>query len=133
MRRGLIAVAFGLEIERDGALVGGLGKKRSPELCPVERLIGAVAATLIGLVGMLDLDHIGTQHCQLVGRKRSRQHMREVDHPDAFERSRHRLTPCRIVVTSAYRYRAAAVGKTHRKATAHIIGRSVVILTVAFL
>src|SRR6266849_3774394 len=38
---------------------------------------------------MLDLDHVGAQHCELIGRKRSRQDVRDVDHPDAFERSRH--------------------------------------------
>src|SRR6516164_5924787 len=39
---------------------------------------------------MLDLDHVGPKHGQLIGRKRPRQHMRDVDHPDALERSRHR-------------------------------------------
>src|SRR5262249_16801568 len=90
----------------DGALVGGLGQKGSTKLRAVERPVGAVATTLVGIVGMLDLDDVGAQHRQLVGRKRSRQHVRDVDHPDAFERSRHRCLPLRchyLIIQGSYR------------------------------
>jgi len=53
-------------------------------------------AALVGLVGMLDLDHVGAQHRQLVGREWPRQHMRDVDHPDALERSRHCASPLQV-------------------------------------
>src|ERR1039458_8829781 len=35
-------------------------------------------------------DHVGAQYGQLIGRERSRQHVGDVDHPNPFERSRHR-------------------------------------------
>ena len=53
-------------------------------------LVGAGAAALVGVVGMLDLDHVGAQHGQLIGGERPRQHMGDVDDADALERSRHR-------------------------------------------
>ena len=56
-------------------------------LLSVERLVGAAAAALVGIVGMLDLDHVGAQHRELIGRERPRQHMGGVDHPDSLERS----------------------------------------------
>jgi hypothetical protein len=49
------------------------------------------------IVGMFNLDQVAAHHRQLVGRKRSRQHMRDVDYSNALKRSRHRLTPYRGV------------------------------------
>jgi hypothetical protein len=86
-----LAVAFRLQVQGDGALVGGLGQKRRPHVDAVEGLVGAGAAALIGLAGVLDLDHVGTEHGQLIGGKWTRQHVRGVDHPDAFERPLHRV------------------------------------------
>ena len=42
---------------------------------------------------MLDLDHVGAQHRELIGRERPRQHMGDVDHPDSFERPHRALLP----------------------------------------
>src|SRR6516162_9135154 len=39
---------------------------------------------------MFHLDHIGTEHGQLIGRERARQNMGDVDYPYAFERTGHR-------------------------------------------
>src|SRR5262247_4344141 len=44
---------------------------------------------------MLDLDHVGAQHGQLIGRERPGQNVGDVDHPDAFERSHRDLLPWR--------------------------------------
>ena len=75
----------------------------------VERLVGAAAAALVGLVGMLDLDHVGAEHGELVGRERPGQHVRDVDHPDALERSRHPVSslPMRLPDCVASRRLAA--------------------------
>src|SRR5436189_2468862 len=81
------------EIERDGALVGCMSEERRPHVAAVERLIGAGAAALVWLAGMLDLDYVGTEHGQLISRKRPSQHVGDVDHPDALERSLHRVLP----------------------------------------
>jgi hypothetical protein len=89
-----VAICFGLQIERDGALVGGLRQKRGTHVTAVERLVGPIGAALIGLVGVLDLDHVSPQHGQLISRKRPRQNMRDVDHAYAFEGSRHRGLHC---------------------------------------
>jgi hypothetical protein len=70
----------------------GLREKRGAHVAAVECLVGPVAAAPIGLVGMLDLDHVRPQHGQLVGRKRPRQNMRDVDHTYAFKGSRHRAS-----------------------------------------
>ena len=87
-----VAIRRRLQIERDGALVGGLREERGAHVAAVERLVRAAGAALIGLLGMLDLDHVGPEHGQLIGRKRPRQNMRDVDHTYAFEGSRHRGT-----------------------------------------
>jgi hypothetical protein len=87
-----VAVCFGLQIERDRALVGGLREERGAHVAAVERLVGAAGAALIGFFGMLDLDHVGPEHGQLIGRKRPRQNMRDVNHTYAFEGSCHRGT-----------------------------------------
>ena len=46
-----------------------------------------------GSFGILDLDHVGAQHAQLIGRERPSQHVRDVDHPDAFERTHGEVLP----------------------------------------
>jgi hypothetical protein len=86
-----LAVAFRLQVQRDRALVGGLGQERGPHVDVVEVLVGPGAAALIGLAGMLHLDHIGTEHGQLIGGKWTRQHVGGVDHPNALERPLHRV------------------------------------------
>ena len=82
-----LAVGLGLQVERDRALVRRLGQERGAHVAVVERLVGAAAAALVGIVGMLDLDHVGAQHRELIGRERPRQHMGGVDDPDTLERS----------------------------------------------
>jgi hypothetical protein len=47
---------------------------------------------------MLDLDHVGAQHRQLIGRERAGKNMGDVDDTNAFERSRH----CRGLRASNY-------------------------------
>ena len=49
-------------------------------MAAIERFVGPVGAALIGLVGMFHLDHIGAEHGQLIGRKRARQNMGDVDY-----------------------------------------------------
>ena len=88
-----LAIAGLLQVERDRALVGGLRQEGGAHVAAVERLVGAGAAALVGIVGMLDLDHVGAQHGELIGRERPRQHVGHVDHPDALERSRHCASP----------------------------------------
>ena len=51
----------------------------------VERLVGPGAAALVGLVRVLDLDHVGAEERELVGRKGTGEHVGDVDHPDAVE------------------------------------------------
>ncbi len=58
-------------------------------MAAVERAVGAAVAALVGLVRVLDLDHIGAEHGKLIGGKGARQHMRDVDDADAFEGSGH--------------------------------------------
>ncbi len=89
-----LAVFLLLEVERNRALVGGLRQEARAHVAAVEVLVGAGGAALVGIVGMLDLDHVRAQHGELVGRERPRQHVRDVDHPDAFERTRHPGLPC---------------------------------------
>ena len=64
------AVRLGLEVERDRALVGSLREEGRAHVAAVERLVGTGAAALVGLVGVLHLDHIGAQHGELIGGKR---------------------------------------------------------------
>ena len=85
-----VAIRRLFQIERDRTLVGGLREERGAHVATVERLVGAVAAALIGLIGMLDLDHVGAQYSQLVGGKRAGQNVRDVDDSDPFERSHQR-------------------------------------------
>ena len=70
-------------------LVRPLRQERGSQVAPVKRTVGAALAALIGLVRMLDLDHVGAQHRELVGRKGAGQHMGDVDDADTFEGSRH--------------------------------------------
>src|SRR5262249_55873638 len=85
-----VAIRLRLEVEGDRALVGSLRQEGGARVAAVGRLGGAGPAALVGLVGVLALDHVGAEHSKLIGCERSRQHMRDVDHPDALERSRHR-------------------------------------------
>ncbi len=91
-----IAIRRLLQIQRDRALVGGLRQERRAHVAAVERLVGAVAAALIGLVGMLDFDHVGAEHGQLIGGKRPRQNVRDVDDSDSFKRSHDRALLVRV-------------------------------------
>ena len=58
-------------------------------MAPAERAIGAGQSTLIRIIWMLDLDHIGAEQGQLIGRERACQHVRRIDHPNAFKRTLH--------------------------------------------
>ncbi len=75
------AVALLLEVERHRALVGGLGQELRAHQLVVERLVGARAAALVGVVRVLDLDHVGAEHAELIGRERPRQNVGRVDRP----------------------------------------------------
>src|SRR5260370_23119947 len=55
----------------------------------VERAIGAAVAALVRLVRVLDLDHLGAEHGELIGRERAGQHMGDVDDANAREGSGH--------------------------------------------
>jgi hypothetical protein len=88
-----VAIGFCLQVEGDRALVGGLRQEGRAHMAAVERLVGAGSAALVGLVGMLDLDHVGAQHGQLIGGKRPGQNMGDVEHPYALERSRRHRDP----------------------------------------
>ena len=79
------AVLFLLQVERDRALVGALRQERRAHVAAVEFLVGAGAAALVGIVGMLDLDDVGAQHRQLIGRERPGQHMGDVDDANSLE------------------------------------------------
>ena len=81
------AVALLLEVERHRALVGGLGQELGAHQLVVERLVGARAAALVGVVRVFNLDHVGAEHAELIGRERPRQNVGRVDHPDTLERS----------------------------------------------
>jgi hypothetical protein len=81
-----VAIPRLFEIECDRAFVGGLRQEGRAHIAAVEFLIGACAAALVGIVWMLDLDHVGAQHGQLIGGERPGKHMGDVDHPDPFER-----------------------------------------------
>ena len=59
----------------------------------VQLAVGAGAAALVGVVGMLDLDHIGAQYGELIGSKRAGQHMGDVDDANSLEGSGHELAP----------------------------------------
>ena len=83
------AARLGLEVERDRLLVRPLGQKRGAHVAPVQRAVGAALAALVGLVRVLDLDHVGAEHGQLIGGERAGQHMGDVDDADAFKGSRH--------------------------------------------
>ena len=87
-----LAAFFGFEVEGYRLLVRALRQERGAHVAPVERPVGAALAALIGLVRMLDLDHIGAQHRELVGRERASEHMGDVDDPDALERT-HGILP----------------------------------------
>jgi hypothetical protein len=80
-----LAAAFGLQVERDRTLVRGLGEEAGAHLGIVQRLVGAGRAALIRIVRIVHLDDVGAEHGELIGGERPRQHMRHVDHPDAFE------------------------------------------------
>ena len=69
-------------------------RKAVPMLRRLSSLSAPDATALIGLVGMLDLDHVGAKDGELIGRERSGQNVGDVDHPDSLERSRRRA-PCR--------------------------------------
>src|SRR4029077_20795961 len=76
-------------VEGDRLLVRPLGQERGPHVPSVERAVGAALAALVGLIRMLDLDHVGAEHGQLIGGERTGQHMGYVDDADAFKRPRH--------------------------------------------
>ena len=84
-----LSPGFGLQIERDRALVRSLGQKAGPHARAVQRPIAAGAAGLVGVVRILDFDHIGAKDGELIGGERSGQHMGDVDDANALERSGH--------------------------------------------
>src|SRR5262249_56957040 len=53
------AVALRLEVERDRPLVGGLGQESRAHVAAVERLVGAGAAALGGVVGGVGPFYVG--------------------------------------------------------------------------
>jgi hypothetical protein len=55
----------------------------------VQRAVGAAVTALVGIVRMLDLNHIGAEDGKLIGRKRAGQHMGDVDDANTLERSGH--------------------------------------------
>ncbi len=73
----------------------------------VQRAVGAAIAALVGLVGMLDLDHVGAEDGELIRRERASQHMGDVNDANALERSGHagllRLVNRERTELSAYR------------------------------
>src|SRR5262249_48652165 len=81
-----VTLPFLFEIKRDGPLVRCLREKCRAHVSTVELFVRPGAAALIGIIRMLDLDHVGTQHCQLIGRERAGQHMGGVNYTNALER-----------------------------------------------
>src|SRR5581483_11372817 len=69
--------------------VRSLRQKAGAHQGSVQRPVGAAVAALVGVVGVLDLDHVGAEHRKLIGRERPRQHMRDVDDADTLERAGH--------------------------------------------
>ena len=55
----------------------------------VQGTVGAAITALVGIVGMLDFDHIGAEHGELISRERAGQYMGDVDDANALERSGH--------------------------------------------
>jgi hypothetical protein len=91
------AAGLVLQIESQRALVRGLGQVLRAHAAAVEGAVAAAAAGLIGLQGMLDLDHLGAEQAELIGGERAGQHMGEIDDADALEGSGHaRLFSCKF-------------------------------------
>src|SRR4051812_20013380 len=91
-----LAAGFLLQIQGDRPLVRPLGQEGGAHVATVERPVGAPLTALVGLVRMLDLDDIGAEHRQLVGGKRPRQHMGDIDDANALEGSGHDWAPSRF-------------------------------------
>src|SRR5580704_1242538 len=53
---------------------------------------------------MLDLDHVGAENRELIGRERPRQHVGDVDDADALERTGHGGAPRILVAIVASHY-----------------------------
>jgi len=85
------AAALGFQVERDRALVRSLGEKAGAHQRPVQAIIGARLAALVGVVRILHLDHVGAKHRKLIGRERAGEHVRAIQYPDAFKRPHERL------------------------------------------
>ncbi len=100
------AAAFGLEIERDRALVRGLREKARAHLAVIQFLVGARRAALVRIVRIVDLDHVGAEHRQLIGRERPRQHVRHVDDADTLERT-HGALPFALLARAWHALRSA--------------------------
>ena len=77
------------EIEGERAFVGRLRQVARSHMTPAQRAIGAGEPTLIGVVRVLDLDHVGAEQRQLIGGKWAGQHVRRIDHADSFKRTLH--------------------------------------------
>ena len=73
------AAGFGLEIDRDAALVAVRAEKHGA-LSAAER---RPAPRLIAGAGRLDLDDLGAEVAQILGAERAREHLGEVENADA--------------------------------------------------
>src|SRR6185503_20453555 len=101
-----------LEIEREAALVRALGQVAGPHEAPV---LGAVAARLPGdvaLAGFLDLDRLRSEHGELVRAEGARQHVSEVQDPNALEGARGVSGHARVLRDSSVASRALPDGPT---------------------
>ena len=96
-----LAAALGLQVERDGALVRSLRQEAGAHLAIVQFLVGAGRAALIRVVRIINLDDIGTEHGELIGGERPRQHVRHVDHANSLERT-HRALPFALLVLACH-------------------------------
>src|SRR6185295_13870764 len=79
------APPFGLQIERDRALVRALGEEARAHALLVERVIAAAFAALVGLVRVLHLDHVSAQHGELIGGEWPREDVGAVEYLHSFE------------------------------------------------
>src|SRR5580700_8834007 len=64
-------------------------RKEAPISAVLERGIGAELAGEIARTGRLDLDDLGAQQCELIGPERPCQHIGEIEHANAAEKSAH--------------------------------------------
>ena len=75
----------GLQIQRHGPLVGGLGLEVGAHAGVAQRVDGPHPAVHVRVSHRLDLDDVGPQHRELIGRKRTGENVRHVEDADSFE------------------------------------------------